>query len=63
MQVLTNTNSETIKITKILSSDVQCFTETPEKTGQDKQLERIDAFDLFTLFTAEIIRSRKVFTR
>jgi hypothetical protein len=45
------------------SSRIECFTETPRKTGEDKPLSRIGAFDLFNLFTADIIRSKKVFTR
>ncbi len=54
---------EIAKIIKVDSTTVQCFTETPWKTGPDKPLARIGAFDLFTLFTADIIRSKEVFTR
>jgi len=61
MQVTTTT--EVIKIIEVDSSKIKCFAETPWKTGQDKPLKRIGAFDLFNLFTAEIIRSKKVFTR
>jgi hypothetical protein len=45
------------------SSSMNCFSETPGKTGGDETLPRIDAFDLFTLFTADIIRKNEVFTR
>ena len=51
------------EINKVDSSVIKCFTETPRKTGQDKSLVRIGAFDLFNLFTADIIRSKKIFTR
>jgi hypothetical protein len=45
------------------SSSIACFTETPAKTGKDETMPRIGAFDLFTLFTADIIRKKEVFTR
>ena len=45
------------------SSSIKCFSETPRKTGLEKPLSRIGAFDLFTLFTADIIRQNVVFTR
>jgi hypothetical protein len=61
MQV--TTTAEVIKINEVDSSKIKCFAETPWKTGQDKPLKRIGAFDLFNLFTADIIRSKKVFTR
>jgi len=63
MQVFTKTEVEAIKITKVDSSKIKCFTETPWKTGLEKPLKRIGAFDLFNLFTADIIRSNKVFIR
>lgn len=63
MQIFTQTQIEARKINQVDSSTVQCFTETPWKTGQEKPMKRIGAFDLFNLFTADIIRSKKVFTR
>jgi len=63
MQVFTKTEVEVSKINTVDSSIVKCFAETPWKTGQEKPLKRIGAFDLFNLFTADIIRSKKVFTR
>jgi hypothetical protein len=51
------------KLSNIGSQEIRCFVETPWKTGQEKPLKRIGAFDLFNLFTADIIRSKKVFTR
>ena len=63
MQNLPKSELEVNKINKVDSSDIKCFKETPRKTGQDKPLIRIGAFDLFNLFTADIIRSNKVFTR
>ena len=63
MQVLTTTDFKISKLTNIGSQEIRCFAETPWKTGQEKPLKRIGAFDLFNLFTADIIRSKKVFTR
>ena len=51
------------KITKVDSSKIRCFMEKPRKTGKDKPVPRLGAYDLFNFFTAEIIRSKKVFTR
>lgn len=63
MQNISTTEADVIKINQVDSSKMKCFAETPWKTGQDKPLKRIGAFDLFNLFTADIIRSKKVFTR
>jgi hypothetical protein len=63
MQVFTTTDFKISKLTNIGSQGIRCFAETPWKTGQEKPLKRIGAFDLFNLFTADIIRSKKVFTR
>jgi len=55
-----------LKITPSVKADsyrIQCFTETPGKTGDHKPMARLGAFDLFTLFTADIIRSKEIFTR
>jgi len=51
------------QINKVDSSKIRCFMERPRKTGKEKPTPRLGAFDLFNLFTAEIIRSKKVFTR
>jgi hypothetical protein len=63
MQVTPKPEVEVSQIKTVNSSQITCFAETPWKTGQDKPLKRIGAFDLFNFFTAEIIRSKKVFTR
>jgi hypothetical protein len=42
---------------------IQPFTETPPKTGKELPAGKPDAFDLFNFFTADIIRSKKEFTR
>jgi hypothetical protein len=63
MQLISTNEIDVIKINKVDSSKIKCFAEAPWKTGQDKPLKRIGAFDLFNLFTADIIRSKKVFTR
>jgi len=63
MRVIPKSEVEVTKLNKVDSSKIKCFTEKPRKTGQDKPLIRIGAFDLFNLFTADIIRSKKVFTR
>jgi hypothetical protein len=63
MEIISATETDVIKINEVDSSKIKCFTETPRKTGQDKPMKRIGAFDLFNLFTADIIRSKKVFTR
>ena len=51
------------QIQEVASYSIQCFQESPRKTGEEKPLARIGAFDLFNLFTADIIRSKEVFTR
>jgi hypothetical protein len=63
MQVIQITEVDVTEINKVDSSKIKCFAETPWKTGVQKPLKRIGAFDLFNLFTADIIRSKKVFTR
>ncbi len=63
MQVTSTIEMETSKSATLASSAMQCFTETPGKTGDDQTLTRMGAFDLFTFFTADIIRSKEVFTR
>jgi len=63
MPVIPKPEVQVSKINKVDSSKIKCFAETPWKTGQDKPLKRIGAFDLFNLFTADIIRSKKIFTR
>ena len=57
------TQNETERQIQLISYSIKCFAETPRKTGDDKPLKRIGAFDLFNLFKADIIRSKKVFTR
>ena len=54
---------ETSKVARVVSPSIKCFVETPSKTGKDILLNRICAFDLFNLFTVDIIRSKVVFTR
>ena len=63
MQITPQTKMEVSKAYTVVSSDIRCFTETPRKTGQEKTIARIGAFDLFNLFTADIIRSKEVFVR
>ena len=63
MKVFTTPDFKISKLTIIGSQEIRCFTETPRKTGADQPVPRIDAFDLFNLFTADIIRSKEVFTR
>jgi hypothetical protein len=63
MQIFTAAEVEVSKINSVDSYKIKCFAETPWKTGQQKPLKRIGAFDLFNLFTADIIRSKKIFTR
>jgi len=63
MKVIPKSEVELDKINKVDSSKIKCFAEAPRKTGPDKPMKRISAFDLFNIFTAEIIRSKKVFTR
>ena len=61
---LTNNDTQKVKITTVADSySLTCFQETPSKTGDEKPLARIGAFDLFNLFTANIIRSNEIFTR
>jgi hypothetical protein len=54
---------EKLMVTGENSYSMKCFKESPRKTGKERPLERIDAFDLFTLFTADIMRKRVTFTR
>jgi hypothetical protein len=63
MQIFKTTDFMITKLTNVGSEGIRFFTETPWKTGKDKPLPRINAFELFDLFTAQIIRSKKVFTR
>ncbi len=56
-------NDEIAKISRTNTTSIQCFVEKPSKTENDKTISRIGAFDLFNLFTADIIRSKTVFTR
>ena len=63
MQVFTTPDFKISDLTIIGSQEIRCFTETPRKTGEEKPVPRIGAFDLFNLFTAEIIRKKEVFTR
>jgi hypothetical protein len=56
--------SEKIRITlHEPSNKIVSFKESPRKTGKDKPLPRLGAFDLFTLFTADIMREKVIFTR
>ncbi|HEY2348255.1 MAG TPA: hypothetical protein VGH64_04525 [Puia sp.] len=45
------------------SYNMTSFKESPRKRGKEKPLPRLGAFDLFTLFTADIIREKVIFTR
>ena len=54
---------EGISPIQITSYNMKCFAETPWKTGSQKPLTRIGAFDIFNLFTADIIRDKVIFTR
>jgi hypothetical protein len=63
MQVFTTPAFKISDLTIVGSQEVRCFTETPRKTGEEKPVPRMNAFDLFSLFTAEIIRRKEVFTR
>ncbi len=67
MEVIDNTGIETRDeentFTHVTSYNMQCFLEVPWKTGLEKPLTRIGAFELFNLFTANIIREKTVFTR
>jgi hypothetical protein len=45
------------------SYSVMSFKESPRKTGKDKPLPQLSAFDLFSLFTADIMREKVIFTR
>jgi hypothetical protein len=48
------------KVQEIISQDgVTSFQESPDAAGKD----RIDAADLFSLFTASIIKKKVTFTR
>ncbi len=61
---LTKKESLKVEVTRVADSySLTCFQETPRKTGDEKPLARIGAFDLFNLFTANIIRSNEIFTR
>jgi hypothetical protein len=63
MQVFTKSEITANKINQVDSYDVKCFMEAPRKTGEEKPLSRIGAFELFTLFTADIIRGKQIFVR
>jgi|GEM_PF-677903 hypothetical protein len=54
---------KTVEVSEVDSSRITAFKETPRKRGKEKPVSRIGAFSLFQLFTADIIRSKKVFTR
>lgn len=60
------TNDASLKITgkkTVEPYTIKAFPEKPWKTGKEKPMARIGAYELFNLFTADIIRSKKVFTR
>ena len=63
MQTITHTDAEVPVIKKMDIHSITCFQEMPRKTGEDKPTMTMEPFDLFTLFTADIIRSKEVFTR
>jgi len=63
MKIFTPSEITITKLTDIGSQGIRYFTETPRKRGKEKPLPRKSAFELFNLFTAEIIRSNEVFTR
>ena len=67
MEITGNAGIETRKdenaATLVSSYNMKCFIEVPWKTGPEKPLPRIGAFELFNLFTANIIREKSVFTR
>ena len=62
--MVTNHRSLEIMVTKTVDAySIKTFQERPWKMGKEKPVSRIGAFELFNLFTADIIRSKKVFTR
>ena len=67
MEIIGNAEIETREDenapTLVSSYNMKCFIEVPWKTGPEKPLPRIGAFELFNLFTANIIREKSVFTR
>ena len=63
MPTIVSSEIEVSIINQVNSSVITCFTETPRKLGGEMPVPRIDAFGLFSLFTADIIRSKTVFTR
>ncbi len=63
MQTVENSNFRVEQAHLVSSTAITCFQETPRKTGDEKPVSRIGAFDLFNLFTANIIREKEVFTR
>jgi len=67
MDVIENSHIKTrdgeTGVARVTSYNMQSFVEVPWKTGPDKPLARIGPFELFNLFTANIIREKVVFTR
>ena len=58
-----NTETVSAKTFKVDGYALKCYTETPGKTEKELPAKKLGAFDLFNLFTADIIRSKKEFTR
>ena len=50
-------------IKKVGISEVLPFFELPSEEKKEKEGEKLQAFDLFSLFTADIIKEDVIFTR
>jgi len=50
-------------IKKVGISEILPFRERPSEEKKDKEEQKIEAFDLFSMFTADIIKEEVVFTR
>ena len=50
-------------IKKVGISEIIPFVEAPSEEKKDKKLPDLQAIDLFSLFTADIIKEEVVFTR
>jgi hypothetical protein len=57
------TKPEAKKPIRVNTDAIQCFTEAPHKTEKELPVGKLGAFDLFNIFTADVIRSKKKFTR
>ena len=63
MHIISTSKVEINKMRELVSSSIKCFKEAPMKNENEETVPRIGAFELFTLFTADIIRIKKIFTR